>query len=125
MSLLAKDAYDDHVAHPRLPPDRQPRSRAPIRLSAQDRILVGAGAELLNPVSRFIWLSWTKGRGPAYGDLSAPIPRPVAWIARAALTALEAKMLHRLEAPDLGEDEEFDLMNDFQAVQLTKETFRA
>jgi hypothetical protein len=125
MPLLARYAYDDRTAHPRLSPDRRQRPRAPIRLSAQDQILVGAGAELLNPVSRFIWLSWTKGRGPVYGDLSAPIPRPVVWIARAALTALEAKMLHRLEAPDLGEDEEFDLMNDFQAVQLTKETFRA
>jgi hypothetical protein len=125
MALLAKNAYDDRTAQPRLSPNRQQRSRVPIRLSAQDQILVGAGTELLNPVSRFIWLSWTKSRGPAYGDLSPPIPRPVAWIARAALTALEAKMLHRLEAPDLGEDEELDLMNDFQAVQLTKETFRA
>jgi hypothetical protein len=121
MPLLAKYAYHDQIAQPHQSPDGQRRSGARIRLSAQDQILVSAGAELLNPVSRFVWLSWSRGRQPAYGDLSAPVPRPIAWIAWAALTALEAKMLRKLEASNLGEDEEASLMNDLQAVQLTKE----
>jgi hypothetical protein len=90
--------------------------------------MANAGVGLLNPLLRLIWWNyWRRRPHPLRAvELSDPLARHIAWIARAGLVTLRQSMVARLQkSTGLSEDDELHLMNDLRAAELTEETLAA